>query len=54
MTFDYDEEPRYLICALHDIGLADIARGDQRFEFDGADFVAQFVEDNGVTDRRWT
>ncbi|WP_406274757.1 hypothetical protein OH799_01800 [Nocardia sp. NBC_00881] len=52
MTFDYDDKTMYLICALRDIGLADIARGDQGFEFDGADFAAQFLEDNGVTDRR--
>lgn len=49
---DYDEETMYLICALHDIGLADIAGGGQRFEFDGADFAARFLEDNGVTDER--
>ncbi|MGK8558663.1 HD domain-containing protein [Nocardia gipuzkoensis] len=49
---DYDEETMYLICALHDIGLADIANGDQRFEIDGADYAARFLEDNGVTDAR--
>ncbi|WP_228838569.1 HD domain-containing protein [Nocardia amamiensis] len=49
---DYDEETMYLICALHDIGLADIANGDQKFEIDGADYAARFLEDNGVTDAR--
>ncbi|MGV9971054.1 HD domain-containing protein [Nocardia beijingensis] len=49
---DYDEETMFLICALHDIGLADIANGDQRFEIDGADYAARFLEDNGVTDAR--
>ncbi|WP_067466610.1 HD domain-containing protein [Nocardia amamiensis] len=49
---DYDEETLYLICALHDIGLADIADGDQKFEVDGADYAARFLEDNGVTDVR--
>lgn len=49
---DYDEETMYLICALHDIGLAEIANGDQKFEVDGADYAARFLEDNGVTDAR--
>ncbi|GGK90843.1 HD domain-containing protein [Nocardia jinanensis] len=49
---DYDEEVMYLICVLHDIGLAEIANGDQRFEVDGADFAAQFLESHGVTDER--
>ncbi|UGT68641.1 HD domain-containing protein [Nocardia gipuzkoensis] len=49
---DYDEETMYLICALHDIGLADSAGGEQRFEIDGADRAARFLEDNGVTDTR--
>ncbi|RDI60514.1 HD domain-containing protein [Nocardia pseudobrasiliensis] len=49
---DYDEEIMYLICALHDLGLSENANGDQRFEVDGADHAAQFLEDNGVTDSR--
>lgn len=49
---DYDEEIVYLICALHDIGLADVANGDQRFEVDGADYAAEFLESQGVTDDR--
>ncbi|AXK85090.1 HD domain-containing protein [Nocardia farcinica] len=49
---DYDEELMYLISALHDIGLAEIANGSQRFEFDGADYAAEFLERNGVTDER--
>ncbi|MGK8524372.1 HD domain-containing protein [Nocardia asteroides] len=49
---DYDEETMYLICALHDIGLSDLANGDQKFEIDGADYAARFLEDNGVTDAR--
>lgn len=49
---DYDEETMYLICALHDIGLAEIANGDQRFEVDGADYAAEFLESQGVTDER--
>ncbi|MCT7661849.1 HD domain-containing protein [Mycobacterium deserti] len=49
---DYDEELMFLICALHDIGLAEVANGDQRFEMDGADYAANFLEANGVTDAR--
>ncbi|MEU7141888.1 HD domain-containing protein [Nocardia sp. NPDC046473] len=49
---DYDEEVMYLICALHDLGLAENASGERRFEIDGADAAARFIEDNGVTDAR--
>ncbi|GAB4584894.1 HD domain-containing protein [Nocardia sp. IFM 10818] len=49
---DFDDELVYLICALHDIGLSDVANGDQRFEVDGADFAARFLEENGVTGER--
>lgn len=49
---DYDEEVAYLISALHDIGLAEIANGAQRFELDGADYAARFLEENGMTDGR--
>lgn len=49
---DYDEETMYLICVLHDLGLAENAGGDQRFEVDGADDAVRFLEDNGVTDAR--
>ncbi|WP_225727306.1 MULTISPECIES: hypothetical protein [unclassified Nocardia] len=49
---DYDEELMFLICALHDVGLSEQANGDQRFEIDGADFAAKFLEDNGITDSR--
>ncbi|MGW0178124.1 HD domain-containing protein [Nocardia sp. NPDC003345] len=49
---DYDAEIMYLICALHDIGLAEVANGDQRFEVDGADYAARFLEARGVTDER--
>ncbi|WP_043724266.1 HD domain-containing protein [Nocardia asiatica] len=49
---DYDEEIMYLICVLHDLGLAGSGGDDQRFEVDGADRAARFLEDNGVTDAR--
>ncbi|MBH0776482.1 HD domain-containing protein [Nocardia bovistercoris] len=47
---DYDTETLYLICALHDIGLSDIACGTQRFEVDGADYAARWLESRGVAD----
>ncbi|MEU8894234.1 hypothetical protein AB0C65_00110 [Nocardia sp. NPDC048505] len=47
---DYDEEAMYLICALHDLGLSEIANGTQRFELDGADYAARFLEDHGADD----
>ncbi|MBF6182640.1 HD domain-containing protein [Nocardia otitidiscaviarum] len=49
---DYDEETMFLICVLHDIGLAERANGTQRFEMDGADYAAQWLEGQGVTDER--
>ncbi|MFF3227413.1 HD domain-containing protein [Nocardia suismassiliense] len=49
---DYDEEAMYLICVLHDVGLAETPSSDQRFEIDGADQAALFLEANGVTDTR--
>lgn len=49
---DYDEELMYLVCALHDIGLSERANGTQRFEIDGADFAAEFLEAQGVRDER--
>ncbi|WP_280266781.1 HD domain-containing protein [Nocardia wallacei] len=49
---DFDDENMFLICALHDMGLAEIANGDQRFEVDGADYAAKFLEDRGVRDAR--
>ncbi|MFJ1455560.1 HD domain-containing protein [Nocardia sp. N2S4-5] len=47
---DYDDEAMYLICALHDIGLAGIGNGQQRFELDGADYAARFLEDHDAPD----
>jgi hypothetical protein len=49
---DYDEEVMFLICVLHDMGLTPQAHTGQRFELDGADLAARFLEDNGVTDTR--
>ncbi|PXX58716.1 metal dependent phosphohydrolase [Nocardia tenerifensis] len=49
---DYNAETMYLICVLHDLGLARDAGGNQRFEVDGADAAVRFLEENGVTDAR--
>jgi hypothetical protein len=49
---DFDDELVFLICVLHDIGLTDAANGNQRFEVDGADFAAGFLEDSGETGPR--
>ncbi|GLW11665.1 hypothetical protein Misp01_67930 [Microtetraspora sp. NBRC 13810] len=49
---DYDAEVMFLICVLHDMGLTERAATHQRFEVDGADFAARFMEENGVSDRR--
>ncbi|MFF5209132.1 HD domain-containing protein [Streptosporangium sp. NPDC000396] len=49
---DYDAEVVFLICVLHDMGLTERANTGQRFELDGADFAAGFLERHGITDRR--
>ncbi|MFI6734969.1 HD domain-containing protein [Nonomuraea sp. NPDC050451] len=49
---DYDAETMFLICVLHDTGLTTRADTGQRFEVDGADFAAQFLEQHGITDAR--
>lgn len=49
-TADYDPELVFLICALHDVGLTDAGAGSQRFEVEGADRAATFLEANGASD----
>jgi HD domain len=49
---DYDVELTFLICALHDMGLTAPGSTNQRFEVDGADFAARFLEERGITDDR--
>jgi hypothetical protein len=49
---DYDAEVMFLICVLHDMGLTERADTGQRFEIDGADFAARFLEKHGITDGR--
>ncbi|WP_326626747.1 damage-inducible protein [Nonomuraea fuscirosea] len=49
---DYNAEVMFLICVLHDMGLTERAATSQRFELDGADFAARFLEQHGITDAR--
>ncbi|WP_409186762.1 HD domain-containing protein [Amycolatopsis sp. VS8301801F10] len=48
----YDAELMFLICVLHDMGLTEEVKSDQRFEVAGADFAARFLESHGITDHR--
>lgn len=45
---DYDEELLFAACMLHDIGLTPAADGNQRFEVDGADHAAAFLQQHGL------
>jgi hypothetical protein len=45
---DYDDELLFLGSVLHDVGLSDEGDGDQRFELDGADLAAGFLDRRGV------
>src|SRR5690349_18791785 len=49
---DYDDELVFLGCILHDLGVTDYGRGDQRFEVDGADVAARFLSERGISDGR--
>ena len=49
---DYDDELVFLGCILHDLGVTDYGRGDQRFEVDGADVAARFLSERGISDDR--
>ena len=51
---DYDDEIVFLSCILHDLGVTDYARGDQRFEVEGADAAAHFLREQGVPEDRIT
>jgi HD domain len=45
---DYDPDELFLACVLHDIGTAEAYNGRQRFEVDGADAAAAFLESRGA------
>jgi hypothetical protein len=53
-----DDELLFLTCVLHDLGATEYANTDQRFEMDGADAAARFLNENGVdaarVDAAWT
>jgi HD domain len=49
---DYDDELVFLSCILHDLGVTDYGRGDQRFEVDGADAAAHFLRAQGISNER--
>ncbi|GAA3209891.1 HD domain-containing protein [Actinocorallia longicatena] len=46
---DYDPELLFLACVLHDVGLTEIGNGGQRFEVDGADLAADFMNARGFS-----
>jgi hypothetical protein len=45
---DYDIEELFVACVLHDIGTAEQYNGPQRFEVDGADAAAGFLQSWGA------
>ncbi len=53
-----DDELLFLTCVLHDLGATEYASTDQRFEMDGADAAAKFLQAQGVdvarVDAAWT
>ncbi|WP_082693820.1 HD domain-containing protein [Mycobacterium lehmannii] len=51
---DYDDELVFLACLLHDLGVTDAGRGDQRFEVEGADAAADFLRRQGLSADRIT
>ena len=49
-----DEELVFLSAVLHDLGLTDRARGERRFEIEGADAARRFVLSHGLSaERSW-
>ena len=46
----YDRELFYVAAVLHDLGLTDTFRGEQRFEVEGADAAKQFVLEHGLSE----
>jgi hypothetical protein len=47
-----DDELLFLTCILHDLGATEFANTDQRFEVDGADAAARFLQQHDVSDAR--
>jgi HD domain len=54
---DYDEELLFAATVMHDLGLGERARGQARFEVEGADLAAAVLREHGVAeadiDRVW-
>lgn len=44
----YDEDLLFAACVLHDLGLGTGAKGEARFEVEGADLAAALLSDHGV------
>src|SRR6266850_7691998 len=54
---DYDEDLLFAATVMHDLGLGERARGEARFEVEGADLAAAVLREHGVAeaniDRVW-
>lgn len=48
LPVDHDDELLFLACIPHGLGATDHANTDQRFEVDGADAAARFLEAHDV------
>src|SRR6476661_4366467 len=48
----YDEELLFAATVMHDLGVGDHARGQARFEVEGADLAAAVLREHGVAERR--
>jgi HD domain len=47
---DYDEELLFAATVMHDLGLGEHARGQARFEVEGADLAAAVLREHGVAE----
>ena len=48
----YDEEMFFLVSVLHDLGLVEKFIREDRFEIDGADAAAEFLSQQGYSDKK--
>ena len=46
----YDEDLLFAATVMHDLGLGEHARGQARFEVEGADLAAELLREHGVSD----
>lgn len=49
---DGDKELIFFAGVLHEMGTTDLLRGQPRFELQGADFAADFLRKEGMSDSR--